>query len=356
MGNRIRYVQGTIENAVVPFCLAGAKCHEPDKTEKHDPYTNLLAQRAFWNSAPNPWTFCEQRTRRLLVHSPGGGGMGRRQRKFTQLRRLEYRAVDERIGDFGLEKRNQIGIRHFDGGAIDADRAQCERQDNLQILKVAPTLNPLLSRPVHRADGHCTRGRCREWRQLGPWFARAAVRNTASLAFLLCCLAGVVSGAGAESPSSKEQQLKARFIYNFLKFVEWPANRFQDTNAPLIIGVTGKGSISAALETTVKGRKINGRELIVKVVDSPETAKATHLLFVAPTEDGRFDTWLPRLAGASVLTVGESDQFGKSGGIIRFMPDGDKLRFEINMDAADQAGLKISAQLQKLAKAVRRKP
>jgi hypothetical protein len=290
MGNQIRYVQGTIENAVVPFCLAGAKCHEPDKTEKHDPYTNLLAQRAFWNSAPNPWAFCEQ------------------------------------------------------------------RQDNIQILKMAPTLNPLLSRPVHRADGHCTRGRCREWRQLGPWFARAAVRNTASLAFLLCCLAGVVSGAGAESPSSKEQQLKARFIYNFLKFVEWPANRFQDTNAPLIIGVTGKGSISAALETTVKGRKINGRELIVKVVNSPETAKATHLLFVAPTEDGRFDTWLSGLAGACVLTVGESDQFGKSGGIIRFMPDGDKLRFEINMDAADQAGLKISAQLQKLAKAVRRKP
>jgi hypothetical protein len=175
------------------------------------------------------------------------------------------------------------------------------------------------------------------------------------LVVLLCCLAGIARVAGAELPGSKEQQVKAAFIYNFLKFVEWPANKFQDTNSPLVIGVLGKCPISAELEDTVKNRKINGREVIVRTVDTPAAAKSTHLLFVAATEDGRLDAWMPDLVSAGVFTIGESEQFGKSGGIIKFVLEGDKLRFEINMDAADQAGLKISAQLQKLAKAVRRK-
>lgn len=118
----------------------------------------------------------------------------------------------------------------------------------------------------------------------------------------------------------------------------------------------GKGPICAELENAVKDRKINGREVIVKTLDTPEDVKATHLLFVPAAEDKRLDSLLASFSGASVLTVGESEQFSKSGGIIKFVLEGDKLRFEINMDAADQAGLKISPQVQKLAKAIRRKP
>ena len=203
--------------------------------------------------------------------------------------------------------------------------------------------------------GHHAHEGCREWPPL-RWCVRAAVRIGASLALLLCLPAGVTAVSGTELPGIKEQQVKAAFIYNFLKFVEWPASRFQDTNSPFVIGVLGKCPISAQLEDTVKGRKINGREIIVKTVDTLEAAKATYLLFVAASEDSRLDTWMPDLVSTNVLTVGESDQFGKGGGIIKFVLEGDKLRFEINMDAADRARLKISAQLQKLAKAIRRKP
>lgn len=168
---------------------------------------------------------------------------------------------------------------------------------------------------------------------------------------------GLLSGhiLGAEIASAKEHQLKAAFIYNFLKFVEWPTNRLQETNTPIIIGVTGGSPIGPALEAVVKDRRLNGRELIVRVVDSPEAAKATHLLFVAGSEDLRLDGLLLALARNGTLTVGESESFANHGGMIRFKLEEEKLRFDINMDAVELDGLKISAQLQKLAKSVRRK-
>jgi hypothetical protein len=178
----------------------------------------------------------------------------------------------------------------------------------------------------------------------------------ALLAGVAVCLAGTLPGAAAaEGPVSKENQVKAAFIFNFLKFVEWPAGKFQDINSPMVIGVAGKGPIRAALDEAVKGRKLNGRELIVKTVEAPEDAKAVHLLFVNATEDSRLDVLLPACESASVLSVGESELFGKRGGMILFTLEGDKLRFEINMDAATAAKLNVSAQLQKLARSIRRK-
>jgi hypothetical protein len=171
-----------------------------------------------------------------------------------------------------------------------------------------------------------------------------------------CAWASVLPAAAADSLAAKEHQVKAAFVYNFAKFVEWPAGSFQNTNSPLVIGVMGKSPISAALEAAVKDRKINGRAILVKSIETAEAARETHLLFVAASEDKRVDNVLPALAGASVLTIGESDAFARESGMINFVLDGDKCRFDINMDSAERAGLKVSAQLQKLAKTVRRKP
>jgi len=174
-----------------------------------------------------------------------------------------------------------------------------------------------------------------------------------ALAVLLFCLISAWPVAAADTSGVKEHQVKAAFVYNFMKFVEWPASRLDNASSPLIIGVAGKGRMFATLEAAVKGRTINGRALIVKSLAAPEDARGMHALFVDASEDARVEAWLRTAAGSSgILTVGESEAFAKHGGMINFVLEGDKLHFEINADSADQAGLKISAQLLKLAKKV----
>jgi hypothetical protein len=106
----------------------------------------------------------------------------------------------------------------------------------------------------------------------------------------------------------------------------------------------------------VRDRKINGREIVVKPCATAEAAKGAHLLFVSAAEDARFGELKQALAGTHVLIVGETDGFAGQGGMIAFKLEGDKLRFEINLDSAERAGLKISAQLLKLAWRVRKTP
>lgn len=168
-------------------------------------------------------------------------------------------------------------------------------------------------------------------------------------------LAGGGAAFAADAPSAKEYQVKAAFIYNFMKFVEWPPRRFAQTNSPLIIAVAGKSPMFDTLAEAVKGRKINGRELLLRSVTTPEAAREAHVLFVDASQGEPWHDGLAALAGSNVLTVGESETFARHGGMINFLLEGDKVRFEINLESADREGLQISAQLLKLARAVRRK-
>ena len=158
----------------------------------------------------------------------------------------------------------------------------------------------------------------------------------------------------AEAPAAAEYQLKAAFVYNFAKFIEWPPSSFPTASSPFVIGVTGRTALTTALETAVTNRKINGRAIVIKAVETIEATRGTHLLFVAASEDKRLREFVPVLSPAQILTIGESEAFAKEGGIINFVLEGDKCRFDINVDAAERAQLKISAQLLKLARNVRR--
>ena len=160
---------------------------------------------------------------------------------------------------------------------------------------------------------------------------------------------------GARAEISKEYQLKAAFLYNFAKFVEWPQQRFTSDNEPLVIGVFGKNPFGTELENIVRGRKINNHEIVVREINTIEEAKSAHILFFSAAEDKNSGKVLDALRGSGVLTVGETQNFASQAGMIQFLLDGDKLRFEINVDAAEQDGLKISAQLLKLASSVRKK-
>ena len=155
-------------------------------------------------------------------------------------------------------------------------------------------------------------------------------------------------GRAQESPPT-EYQLKAAFLLNFAKFVEWPPEAFAKADSPIVLGILGENPFGNILEQTIQGKKVNSHEL--KVTKLPSSAGATncHILFIGASDNARLPEILKGLGKANVLTVGETDGFTDSGGMINFVPKGNKIRFQINEGAARSAGLKISSKLLSLA-------
>lgn len=169
------------------------------------------------------------------------------------------------------------------------------------------------------------------------------------------CLSCFAASGSATEPVSKEYQLKAAFLYNFTKFVEWPTNRLVVKDEPIVIGVLGNNPFGKELAKAVEGRTQNGHPFLVSNLTAASEAKTVHLLFVPRGQETAFEEQGVAALAAGVLTVGESEAFARLGGIISFTTEADKIRFEINLDEAEQNGLKISSKLLQLAKAVRHK-
>lgn len=173
--------------------------------------------------------------------------------------------------------------------------------------------------------------------------------GTTALVWWSCLLfCAILGSARAEPAVSKEYQLKAAFIYNFTKFVEWPEHSFANAESPIVIGILRGNPFNGELRKAVSGRKVNGRSIVVTQVTSTATARQVHILFVGAALDSRLKDFTGVLDGSTVLTVGESPAFARYGGMITFTLRGDSLRFVVNIDSAKKAGLKISSQLQKL--------
>jgi hypothetical protein len=171
-------------------------------------------------------------------------------------------------------------------------------------------------------------------------------------------LLALASGAAFAEPEAviSESQIKAAFLYNFTKFVEWPRESFTDKSEPITIGVLGNDALALELQSIVEGRRINGRAIVVHNVRGPDEVAELQMLFVSAAEDAQLAALQASAANLALLTVGESPAFAQAGGAITFLQQSGKLRFEINMRSVERAQLKISAELQKLALAVRREP
>lgn len=174
-------------------------------------------------------------------------------------------------------------------------------------------------------------------------------RRTGIASILLLAWLGVFPLAAEEI---SEVQVKAAFLYNFAKFVEWPTDAFAAPNSPLVIGVAGDDSFARALEKTVAGKTIGGRAMQVRKVEASDF-KFCHILFVPTNSSLSVSTILARVAGADVLTVGDSEHFAESGGVINFFIEDARVRFAINPAAAQRAHLKVSSQLLVLARLIR---
>lgn len=182
----------------------------------------------------------------------------------------------------------------------------------------------------------------------------AAQRAGLPLLFGFLLLFAALPSIANAQPISKEYRLKAAFLYNFTKFVSWPADRFADDTSPIVIAVLGTKPFEQELTELVKDRSVDGRPIRIRAIQSAAQLDGAHVVFLHAGEETRLPASLFDAAG--VLTVGESSDFTRRGGIITFVVADEKVRFEINQGAAEQAGLKISGQLLKLATVVRKSP
>ena len=182
---------------------------------------------------------------------------------------------------------------------------------------------------------------------------RAGSRRLAGIGMLVVTLLLAVSpGVGlAESPTALEYKVKGAFLLNFTKFIKWPADEGAATNTPVTIGIVGQDPFGAALDQLVAGETIGARPIVVKRLAPSEDLSQCQILFIPKSTDAAGT--LKHVAAPGVLTVGESDDFMDMGGVIRLLIEGKKVRFEVNMDAAQRAHLTISSQLLKLARAIK---
>lgn len=148
-----------------------------------------------------------------------------------------------------------------------------------------------------------------------------------------------------------EQEIKAGFIYNFALFVEWPAAAFKAPASPLTVCIAGDRETLKAFEQ-LKTKNIKERPISVCQQDAAATGGPCHIVYITAKEKPAAAELLNRVSGPGVLTIGDAEAFSRLGGIIGFYRVDNKLRFEINVDAAQRAGLKLSSQLLKLAKIV----
>jgi hypothetical protein len=153
----------------------------------------------------------------------------------------------------------------------------------------------------------------------------------------------------AQAPAPSEYRIKAAFIFNFAKFVEWPVEALPADNSPFVIGILGENPFGSDLEQTVAGKKINDHPITIRPFLTAGQATNCHILFISSSEQKRFTEIIQGLRGSAVLTVAETDGFVAAGGMVNFLQEANKIRFQINDGAANAARLKISSKLLSLA-------
>jgi hypothetical protein len=175
-------------------------------------------------------------------------------------------------------------------------------------------------------------------------------RTVPALMLMLALLVSVTNMSA--QPSDDENAVKAAFVYNFVKFVEWPAKAFEHPDSPIILTIVGNDPIGQAIERTVQGKTVDGRTFVVKHLKWDQNLRASHVLFICASEKDHLSQLAGVVKGTSILTVGETPGFAGRHGIIGFFLDHGRVRFEINEEAAKRAQLSISSRLLSLAKLV----
>ncbi len=180
-----------------------------------------------------------------------------------------------------------------------------------------------------------------------------------SILTALAIFAGGACDARADSAEDRqgppaglpEYSVKAAFVYNFARFTEWPEAAFRDAAAPLRLCVLGQDPFDGALDT-IAGKSIGSRELMISYPIWASEARDCHILFISESVRSRLPEIVTHLGGSPVLTIGDTPEVARSGGIIGLENVENRIRFRVNLDAAQRSGLRLSARILNLATSV----
>lgn len=162
----------------------------------------------------------------------------------------------------------------------------------------------------------------------------------------------LLGGHRARAALANEYEVKALFLFHFAEFVTWPPGAFRDDRSPLVIGIVGEDPFGRSLDDAIAGEMAQGHPLVIARFPRAQDVGFCHILYVSPSADGEFDELRARLRQRPVLTVGDTGDFVRRGGIIRFLTSNSRTHLQINLSAARQANLIISSKLLQAADVV----
>ena len=162
------------------------------------------------------------------------------------------------------------------------------------------------------------------------------------------------TGSPAQQPKPSEYQVKAAYLYNFGRFVKWPAGIAAGKGDSFAVCVLGRDPFGPILDSTLAGEALEGKPVAIRRIAREQDAADCRILFVSSTEEHHLKEILAAIDQAGVLTVSDIPEFSRRGGMIQFVMEGDRVRFEINLATAESARLVLSSELLKVAAAVRR--
>jgi hypothetical protein len=182
----------------------------------------------------------------------------------------------------------------------------------------------------------------------GPRARRVLCLVLAGCAAVLLCSSRTMG----ENAAAREAAIKAAYLFNFVKFVDWPAQALPENSPTITIGVLGEDPLTAAL-SPLNGKSVRGKTLIVRHYSDTAALGNVQILFIGASERARVGQDLRSLRNTNILTVGGMAGFVQSGGMINFTNESNHVRFEVNPAAAERAGLRMSSQLLKVGRIVR---
>ena len=180
---------------------------------------------------------------------------------------------------------------------------------------------------------------------------RTILRTGLAIGWLLVAAAGALG----ENPKPTDYQVKAAYLYNFGRFVEWPVSA-AGKGEFFTVCVLGKDPFGPVLDKALAGETIGGKSVVARRISTPQESGNCQVLFLSSTEEGRLDKIIEAIDKEAVLTVSDMPQFSEHGGMVQFVLEGKRVRFEVNLTAAQNAGLTLRSELLRVATVVKKNP